>query len=317
MSVQASGNSNNKISLVTAIYNSSRYLDGFIPECIEALKKLNCSDFEIICVNDGSPDDSLLKLLELKRKYPQIYIIDFARNFGHHYALFAGMAASAGKYVFLIDCDLEIRPGIIIDFYREIENTDLDVVYGYQENRKGGLFERISGSIFWTLFNRLSETKVHKNILTERILSRKYVDSLISLGDKNLFLGGMMDWIGFNQKGIPVRKTKRESRSNYSFLKKISLAVNSITSFSPAPLKIIFYFGLIITFLSLSFSAYLVLRKILSPDLIFLGWTSILASISFSLGIITLCLGIIGIYLSKMFKQVQNRPLYIIRNIYK
>ncbi len=316
MSSQAS-EKNIKISIVTAIYNSEGFLNEFIPECCEALKALNCDSFEIICVNDGSPDNSLSKLLELKKKYPQICIIDFARNFGHHYALFAGMAASAGDYVFLVDCDLEVRPAVLVDFYKEIENTGLDVVYGYQENRKGGLFERISGSIFWALFNRLSETKVPKNILTERILSRKYVDSLISMGDKNLFLGGMMDWVGFNQKGIPVKKTSREGRSNYSLVKKISLAVNSITSFSPAPLKIIFYFGLIITILSLSFSAYLILRKVFFPDLVFLGWTSLLASISFSLGIITLCLGIIGIYLSKMFKQVQDRPLYIIKNTYR
>lgn len=316
MSAQVS-EKNNKISIVTTIYNSSGYLDEFIPECLTALQVLNCSNFEIICVNDGSPDNSLLKLLELKRKFPQIYIIDLARNFGHHYALFAGMAASTGNYVYLTDCDLEIRPGILIDFYKEIENTELDVVFGYQENRKGGFFEKISGSIFWSLFNMLSETRVPKNIVTERILSRKYVDSLVKMGDKNLFLAGMMDWLGFNQKGMPVKKIKREGKSNYSLLKKISLAVNSITSFSPAPLKIIFYFGLIITLFSLSFSAYLVLRKILFPDLIFLGWTSILASISFSLGIITLCLGIIGIYLSKMFKQVQNRPLYIIKNAYK
>jgi len=316
MSEQASEN-NIKISIVTAIYNSSEFLDDFIPECIDAMKSVNCSNFEIICVNDASPDDSLPKLLELKRKYPEIYIIDFARNFGHHYALFAGIMASSGQYTFLIDCDLEIRPRILADFYKEIENTDLDVVFGYQENRKGGFFEKISGSIFWRLFNSLSETKVHKNILTERILSRKYVDSLVSMGDKNLFLAGMMDWIGFNQKGIPVKKTTRKGRSNYSFLKKITLAVNSITSFSPAPLKIIFYFGMMVTFLSISFTCYLVLRKILYPELIFLGWTSILASISISLGIITLCLGIIGIYLSKMFKQVQNRPLYIVKNTYK
>ncbi len=316
MSATASEN-NAKISIVTAIYNSADYLDDFISECHEALSVLKCSNFEIICVNDSSPDNSLAKLFELKKKYPQICIIDFARNFGHHYALFAGIAASAGDYVLLIDCDLEIRPAVLVEFYRNIENTDLDAVYGYQENRKGGWFERVSGSIFWAVFNRLSETKVPKNILTERILSRKYVDSLVSMGDKNLFLGGMMDWIGFGQKGIPIKKMSRGGGSNYSLIKKISLAVNSITSFSPAPLKIIFYFGLIITILSLSFSAYLVLRKILFPDLIFLGWTSILASISFSLGIITLCLGIIGIYLSKMFKQVQNRPLYIVKNIYK
>ncbi len=308
---------NPKISIVTAVYNSCNYLDEFLARTAEALAGMNCSVYEIICVNDGSPDNSLDKLFELKKKYPNLIIIDLSRNFGHHYALFAGVAASTGEYVFLIDCDLEIDPGVIKDFYKEIQNTSHDVVYGYQEHRKGGLFEKISGGLFWSIFNLLSETKVSRNVLTERILSRKYADSLVQMGDKNLFLAGMMNWMGYDQKGIPVKKIKREGRSNYSLGRKISLAVNSITSFSPAPLKGIFYAGLIITLLSLSFAAYLILRKILFPGELFLGWTSILVSISFSLGIITLCLGIIGIYLSKIFSQVQNRPLYFVKDIFK
>jgi putative glycosyltransferase len=304
-----------KISLVTAIYNSAAYLEEFIPECIGVFNQIHCTNFEIICVNDGSPDKSLLKLLELKKKYPQMIIIDLSRNFGHHYALFAGVAASTGDYVFLSDCDLETHPGVLVDFYKEIQNSPFEVVYGYQEERKGGIFERVSGGIFWKLFNLLSETKVSRNILTERILTRKYVDSLVQLGDKNLFLAGMMNWLGYDQKGIPVKKIKREGRSNYSLRKKISLAVNSITSFSPAPLKMIFYLGLLITLLSLSFAVYLVIRKILYPAEIFLGWTSILASISFSLGMITLCLGVIGI-LSDI-TQVQNKYLYFVKNIFR
>jgi putative glycosyltransferase len=317
MSIKDSENTDYKISLVTAIYNSASYLEEFIPECIEVFRQLNCTNFEIICVNDGSPDDSLSKLLEMKKKYPQIIIIDLSRNFGHHYALFAGITASAGDFVFLSDCDLETHPNVLVDFYREIRDSAYDVVYGYQEQRKGGLFEKLSGGIFWKLFNLLSETKVSRNILTERILTRKYADSLIRLGDKNLFLAGMMNWLGYDQKGIPVKKIRREGRSNYSLRKKISMAVNSITSFSPAPLKVIFYMGLMITLFSLSFAIYLIIRKILFPQEIFLGWTSILASISFSLGIITLCLGVIGIYLSKIFTQVQNRPLYFIKNIFR
>ncbi len=304
------------ISIITAIYNSSSYLEEFFAGCSNAMKNLGCTDYEIVCVNDGSPDNSLEKILELKKTYPAIVVVDLSRNFGHHYAVFAGLAASRGNYAFLIDCDLEVNPEVVIDFYNEIKDSSYDVVYGYQERRKGGFFERVSGSIFWSVFNALSETKVSKNILTERILTRKYVDSIIRMGDKNLFLAGMMNWMGFDQKGIPLKKIKREGRSNYSLGKKIAMAVNSVTSFSPAPLKGIFYIGLLITLFSLSFALYIVVKKILFPEEVFLGWTSILASISFSLGIIMLCLGIIGIYLSKIFSQVQNRPLYFIKKIY-
>jgi putative glycosyltransferase len=306
-----------KISIVTAIYNSSSYLKEFLLQCVNALKEINCINYEIICVNDGSPDDSIEILIELRKTYPELLIVDLSRNFGHHYALFAGIAVSTGDYVFLIDCDLEINPRVLKDFYHEVLGSEYDVVFGYQERRKGGLIEKLTGNIFWTLFNIISETKVSKNVLTERILTRKYVDSLLRLGDKNLFLAGMMNWMGFNQKEIPIKKIRRYGKSNYSLSKKISLAVNSITSFSPAPLKIIFYLGLIITFFSLSFAIYLIALKILYTDKVFLGWTSIVALISFSLGIITLCLGIIGIYLSKIFTQVQNRPLYLIKKIYR
>jgi len=304
------------ISIVTAIYNSFSYLDEFLAKCTEAMSEINCTAYEIICVNDGSPDNSLEKLIELKKQYSSLVIIDLSRNFGHHYALFAGIASSRGDYVFLIDCDLEVSPKVVKDFYNEIKNSTHDVVYGYQEYRKGGIFEKVSGGIFWTLFNLLSETKVSRNVLTERILSRQYADSLIQMGDKNLFLAGMMNWIGYDQKGIPLKKVRREGRSNYSLRKKISMAVNSITSFSPAPLKVIFYMGFIITLLSLSFALYLIIRKLIFPEEIFLGWTSILVSVSFSLGIITLCLGVIGIYLSKIFTQVNNRPHYFIKKTY-
>jgi putative glycosyltransferase len=313
-----SGNSQSPmISIVTAIYNSVNYLDEFLAKCTEAMSEINCTEYEIICVNDGSPDNSLEKLIELKKQYSSLIIIDLSRNFGHHYALFAGIASSRGDYVFLIDCDLEVSPKVVIDFYNEIKNSTHDVVYGYQEYRKGGMFEKVSGGIFWTMFNLLSETKVSRNVLTERILSRQYADSLIQMGDKNLFLAGMMNWMGYDQKGIPLKKVRREGRSNYSLRKKISLAVNSITSFSPAPLKVIFYMGLIITLLSLSFALYLIIRKLIFPAEIFLGWTSILVSVSFSLGIITLCLGVIGIYLSKIFTQVNNRPHYFIKKTYR
>ncbi|MEO8512342.1 MAG: glycosyltransferase family 2 protein [Ignavibacteria bacterium] len=305
------------MSVVTAVYNSAGYLEEFLSKCTAALQKTGCKEFEIICVNDGSPDNSLEKLIALKKTYPSLVIVDLSRNFGHHYALFAGISVAKGDYVFLIDCDLEISPDVVLDFLAEIQKTGEDVVYGYQEKRKGGIFEKVSGDIFWKIFNMLSETKVSKNILTERILSRKYVDSFLKMGDKNLFLAGMLNWPGYDQRGIPVKKIRREGRSNYSFMKKISLAVNSITSFSPAPLKGIFYMGLIITIFSLTFAGYIVINKILFPNEISLGWTSILASISFSLGIITLCLGVIGIYLSKIFSQVQNRPLYFIKDIHR
>jgi putative glycosyltransferase len=306
-----------EISIVTSLYKSEKYLDEFISKCYETLHEINCSDFEIIVVNDGSPDDSLEKILQIKNQYVNIKVIDLSRNFGHHYAFFAGMKYSKGNFVFNIDCDLEVKPSVLKTFYHEVLNKNYDVVYGYQESRKGYFIEKISGRLFWKLFNYLSETKIPDNILTERLMTRKYVCHLVELGDKNLFLAGLMSWAGFKQKGIALKKSQRENSSTYSFNKKVSLLIEAISSFSGYPLKLLFKTGIIITFFSFIYGSLLILQKLIYPGKIELGYTSVIVVILFSTGLIIASLGIIGIYIEKIFNQVKNRPLYIIKDIYE
>lgn len=307
-----------KISIVTTLYNSKVFLQEYISEIQIALNQINCIEYELIFVNDGSPDDSLLYLLEMKNKIPQIKLIDLSRNFGHHYAIQTGLAYATGEYIFLIDNDLETHPNVLVDFYNEMNNNPLlDVVYGYQESRKGNFAEKISGNIFWFLINKLSETKIPHNILTERLMTKQYVDSLLALKDANLFLGGMMFWVGFNQKGIPIQKSLRKGESTYSLKKRIELMLQAITSFSGKPLEWLFYFGLLISFFSSLFIIYLVLQKVIYQDEVQLGWTSIIAINLLILGIISTFLGVIGVYLFKIFKQVQGRPNAIIKKIYE
>ncbi|NDP28798.1 MAG: glycosyltransferase family 2 protein, partial [Flavobacterium sp.] len=289
----------------------------FLEQIQEAILKINLDDFEIIFVNDGSPDDSLQYLLNLKRNFPQIVLIDLSRNFGHHYAIQVGLDYASGDFVFLIDNDLETPPNVLIDFYKEITNDiSLDVVYGFQENRKGNFLEKWTGSIFWVLINKLSDTKIPHNILTERLMTKQYVESLLHLQDANVFLGGMMYWVGFNQKGIPIKKGLREGASTYSLKRRAQLMLQAITSFSGKPLEWLFYFGLIISFGSVFFLIYLIGQKILYKGEVQLGWTSIVAINILMLGILSTFLGIIGIYIFKIFKQVQGRPNAIIKKIY-
>jgi putative glycosyltransferase len=190
------------------------------------------------------------------------------------------------------------------------------MVFGYQENRKGGWFEQISGNLFWKGFNFLSDIKIPENIVTERLMTRRYVEALLQMGDRNLFLAGMMSWTGFHQIGIPMVKKQRAGQSNYTLMRRLGLMVNAVSSFSAQPLVWLFNMGIIITLLSFSFAAYLVLRKLLFNDAL-LGFTSIMTMIALSLGILTTAIGLVGIYLGKVFNQVQNRPTYIVRNIYR
>lgn len=304
------------ISVVSTLYRSRPFLDAFLDGILDALAQAGCRDFEIVLVNDGSPDDSLTHALACRQRVPRMVVIDLSRNFGHHHAMQAGLAHARGDLVFLIDCDLEVPPSVLPAFLRRQRESGADLVYGYQETRKGGWFEHVSGALFWKGFNWLSDTRIPENILTERIMTRRFVDALLQLGDRNLFLGGMMSWTGFDQIGIPIVKTQREGESTYTLFKRIRLMINAVSSFSSQPLIWLFNAGATITLLSLAFVAYLVLRKLLFDDTL-LGFTSVMAMITLSLGISTTGLGVLGIYLSKIFNQVQNRPNYIVRDIHR
>ncbi len=305
------------LSVVTTLFKSRRFLETFLFEILKSIEKLNISDFELIFVNDGSPDDSLEYLLKRKKEISQISVIDLSRNFGHHYAIQAGLEQAKGNYVFVIDNDLEVSPSFIITCFETLKNDkEVDVVYGYQENRKGRIIENFGGKIFWWAINKFSEVKIPRNIVTERLMKRRYVNSLLQLGDANLFIGGMMYWTGYKQIGVPVKKGIREGASTYNTRKRMELMIQAITSFSGKPLEYLFYSGIFITIASLIFVLCLVVMKLFLGNSIQLGWTSLVALNVLILGIVSTFLGLMGIYLFKIYKQVQNRPNFIIREIY-
>jgi len=302
------------LSVVATMYRSRPFLETFLNECVTAIEAIGCSSFEIILVNDGSPDDSLAYAFERKKSLPELVVVDLSRNFGHHNAMMAGLQTSRGDRVFLIDCDLEVPPSVLVQLDEKQRACGADVVFGYQSARKGGWFERWSGGLFWRAFNRLSETRVPENLVTERIMTRRFVDALLTMGDRNLFLGGMMSWAGFDQVGIPVPKGLREGASTYTLAKRLNLLVTAVSSFSAQPLLWLFYAGVGITSISFAYGMYLVARKLFFDDAL-LGFTSLMAMLAMTLGILTTAIGILGIYLGRVFRQVQDRPNYIIKDI--
>jgi putative glycosyltransferase len=307
-----------KLSVVSTLYQSKIFLDKFLIEIEKAIQLIQIDDYELIFVNDGSPDNSLHHLITLKKeKYSKIKIIDLSRNFGHHYAMQAGLVEAKGDLIFLIDNDLETHPNVLVNFYTTMqEDKTLDVVYGFQEIRKGNFIERTLGGLFWILINKLSDTKIPHNILTERLMTKEYVKALLRLNDANLFLGGMMFWVGFNQQGCAIEKGRREGASTYSLKKRTDLMLQAVTSFSGKPLVYLFYFGLIMSFLSALLIIHLIVQKFLYVDEVQLGWTSLVAINILVLGLICTFLGVIGIYVYKIFKQVQGRPNAIIKKIH-
>jgi len=305
-----------EISIVATMYRSRSFLETFLAECRQAVQAVGCQRYEIVLVNDGSPDDSLDYVLSRRRDISELVVIDLSRNFGHHQAIQAGLRESRGALVFLIDCDLEVRPAALEIFLPKLRQTRADVVYGYQEARKGSWFEQFSGGLFWAGFNRMSDIKVPENLVTERVMTRRFVDALLRMGDYNLFMGGMMSWTGFTQVGVSVGKQQREGQSTYTLLKRVQLMVNAVSSFSSKPLVWLFNAGVVITLASFGYVAYLIVRKLLFDDAL-LGFTSMMAMMALTLGVVTTGLGLVGIYLGKVFNQVQNRPTYIIRDIHR
>ncbi len=306
-----------ELSVVTTLYNSRRFLDDFITQITAAIGQCGFTSYEIIFVNDGSPDDSLQFLISKQRTTPNLVIVDLSRNFGHHYAMQAGLSQAKGDLIFLIDNDLETPPAFLIDCQRALNaDPSIDVVYGYQAERSGGAGS-LGGKFFWWSINKVSDVKIPKNILTERLMRRHYVNSLLQLGDANLFLGGMMYWAGYNQLGLPVEKGIRDGASTYSTKKRMALMVQAVTSFSGKPLEYLFYTGLLITVGSILAIVFLVAKKLILGDAIELGWTSLVVLNVLILGILSTFLGLIGIYLFKIFRQVQNRPNAIIKKIYE
>ncbi|MDH5766294.1 MAG: glycosyltransferase family 2 protein [Gammaproteobacteria bacterium] len=307
-----------KLSIVSTMYQSSSYLVEFSRRIEEVVKKIT-SDYELIFVNDGSPDDSLDVALKLQSENSKIQVVDLSRNFGHHAAIVAGIESAKGDYVFLIDCDLEEQPEWLPMFYQEIVDSDVDVVFGVQDKRVSSWASNFAGSLFWKSLNVMSNVKIPRDPMTCRLMNRTYVDALLSIGDRVLYLAGVFAWAGFKQKPLYLVKTPRPEhhKSTYNLPRKLLQVVDSFSSFSVAPLSLVFIMGLSIWIASICYGAYLLFQKIVEPEMVLSGFTSIMLSVWFLGGFIIVALGIIGLYVAKIFQEVKSRPLYIAKRIYK
>lgn len=294
------------------MYYSRNYLREFYSRTLAVVNELGLT-YEFIFVDDGSPDDSLLVTLDLQNQDSNIKIVELAKNFGHQKAIMTGLQFAQGDYIFLIDCDLEEPPELLKKFW-ELQTRDVDSIYGFQVKRKGGWFERISGELFYKILNSLSNVKYPADTLTARVMSRRYVDALLKFGEKELDLWSIFAIAGFKQ--IPVNVVKGDKGSStYTLIKKIRRAIEVVTSFSHRPLYLTFIFGII------SFVVALINVALIVYDKFFLGvdvegWASIMASVWLIGGMLFLVLGIFSIYLSKMFLEIKNRPLTIVRNVH-
>jgi putative glycosyltransferase len=303
-----------RIAVVTTLYYSAPYLEEFYRRTKICLEQLT-NDYEIIFVNDGSPDDSLEIGVALHRNDERVRVIDLSRNFGHHKAIMTGLAHADADYVFLIDVDLEEEPENLSLFYDSILRAEnVDVIYGVQKRRKGKLFEQLTGRIYYTVFNFMTGASADANVLTARLMSRNYVKALVEHQEQEFDIMGLWNLTGFNQKPIVVNKFDKGS-SVYSLNRKISLFVNTITAFSHRPLFAILFFGLAVFILSSIAGLYYGWRHVFVNEI--QVSTLLLISVWMIAGLIITCLGVIGLYVSKIQLETKKRPYTIIRALYE
>lgn len=303
-----------KLSIVSTLFHSAPFIKEFYDR-IRCEAELLTPDFEMIFVNDGSPDNSLDVTLALQRENPQIQIIDLSRNFGHHKAIMTGLDHAVGDLVFLIDVDLEEPPEILGLFHQTLCQEKADVVYGVQSPRHGPWLTRTLARLFYLLFRFVSEFDVPPDSLTARLMTKRYVAQLVRHKEHLCNMIGLWELTGFLQVPVPVRKNPFKGSTTYTFRRRMATAVFAITAFSSKPLRFIAYLGCAMTTLSALYIVFL-LGDYLLFDIKVSGWTSVIVSIWFLGGVILFCLGIIAIYLAVIFTETKNRPFTVIRQLY-
>lgn len=303
-----------KLSIVTTLYKSSPFIEEFVSRVLAASTKIT-NDVELVIVDDGSPDDALDKVLNLKQTHKNVKVIQLSRNFGHHEAILTGLKYTHGDYVFLMDCDLEEAPEDMQKFYDRLhEEPDTDVVYGVQIQREKGVIDRFFGRLYYWMFNFFSDIRIPENLTTTRLMSGSYVRALLEHNEVDVLLSGLWANTGFNQVPLEVEK-KYKGNSTYNLRRQLNLIVRSITSFSGKPLVYIFYLGVIISLVAFAAILWFSYRKLFHHVGVG-GWTSLFVSLWFIGGLLMLSIGVVGIYIERIFRQVKQRPRTIIKKIF-
>lgn len=303
------------ISIVAPFYNEELAIDRFFREVIDVLRDIG-TEWEIICVDDGSSDATLNRLLAQARSKPAVKVLELSRNFGKEAALSAGLEASTGDVVVLIDADLQDPPALIgqmLEKWRE----GYDIVYGVRQSRNSdSLGKRATASGFYRVFNQLTPTPVPAHSGDFRLMDRRVADRVRELPERTRFMKGLFAWVGYKSTAVSYDRPGREQgRSAWSYWKLWNFALDGLTSFSTLPLRVWTYVGLIVSLLSFIYASFLIVRTLVfGVDLP--GYASLMVVILFLGGIQLISLGVIGEYLGRVFLEVKQRPVYLVNRLH-
>jgi glycosyltransferase involved in cell wall biosynthesis len=301
-----------ELSIVVPIHNESRALDEFFARVVPVLKKIG-SSFEIVCVDDGSSDDSVERLLQIRQRLPNVKVLSLSRNFGKDIALSAGLEHACGAAVVPIDADLQDPPELIEQMVGKWRDG-FDVVYATRARRSGESFlRRASARYFYRIFDRITDIPIPLDTGDFRLLDRRVIDVLVRLPERTRFMKGLFAWVGFKQTSLSFDRRERSAGgTKWSYWRLWNFALDGITSFSSVPLKVWSYIGVVVSIFAFMYALFLAALTLIH-GVVVPGYASIMVAVLFFGGVQLITLGIIGEYLARVYNEVKGRPLYLVR----
>jgi glycosyltransferase involved in cell wall biosynthesis len=310
-SIERSGSGGPVLSIVVPMFNEAANLPAFFARLLPAIEAIGL-DYEVVCVDDGSSDDTRGRLVAQRGQNRRFKIVGLSRNFGKEVALTAGLRYARGAAVVPIDADLQHPPELIREFVAKWREG-FDVVYAYRRNRDiESPVKRLGARAFYWIFDKLTDVRMPRDAGDFRLMDRRVVDVINTMPERSRFMKGIFAWVGFRQTGIPFDPDPRiGGHSGWSIRRLFHFAIDGLTAFSNFPLIAWAYFGAIVAVISLMTGAYFIIRTIASGVDV-PGYASLIVAILFFGGLQLLTLGIIGGYLGRVFEEVKRRPLYVV-----
>lgn len=304
-----------ELSVVVPLYNEELNIDYLFERLTSVLNRLNMT-YEIVCVNDGSKDNTLMHLIEYHTQNPQIKVVNLSRNYGKEIALSAGLDYARGNAVIPIDADLQDPPELIeelVEKWRE----GYDVVYATRRSRTGeSLLKRFTANAFYRIIDSISHVPIPRDTGDFRLLDRRVVNAIKQLPERTRFMKGLFAWVGFKQTSVLFdRPSRYKGETKWNYWRLWNFALDGIMSFSFVPLKVWSYIGLLVAIPSFFYASFLVLRTIFFGVQV-AGYASIMVAILFLGGVQLVSLGVIGEYVGRVYEEVKGRPLYLVRDTY-
>ncbi len=299
------------ISAVSPVYKGEGTVEELTQRLRESLSKIT-QRYEILLIDDGSPDNQWSKMVELAREYPEVKVLKLSRNFGQHYAITAGLAQAQGEWVTVLDCDLQDQPEEIPRLLEVATSQNFDQVLARRAVRKDSLYRRLASKAFYGVFSFLTDTEQDSTVANFGVYNRKVVQAILQLGDSVRYFPTMTQWVGFSRTYVDVEHSARnDGASTYSLGRLLTLAGNNIVAYSNKPLRLTILLGLMISSVAFMVALYY-LGLFLQGEIVVLGYTSLILSIWFLGGVNIAVLGIVGVYVGYTFERVKDRPTFII-----